>query len=104
MATTTPNKNQRQSQAVVRIGLMVAILICVNVLASYFHSGIDLTREKRFTLTEPTKKLLRNMREVAVIDVYLKGKFPAELQRMQEAVRERLSSFKDIAGNKLVVR
>ncbi len=98
------NTNQRQKQALVRIFIMAGILLCVNILASYFHSGIDLTSEKRFTLTEPTKKLLKNMKEVAVIDVYLKGKFPAELQRMQEAVRERLSSFKDIAGNKIIYR
>ena len=44
------------------------------------------------------------MQEVAVIDVYLKGKFPADLQRMQEAVRERLMSFKEIAGNKIIYR
>ena len=101
---TTKNKNQRQKQALVRILIMGAILLCVNVLASYFHSGIDLTKEKRFTLTDPTIKLLKDMKEVAVIDVYLKGKFPAELQRMQETVRERLSSFKDIAGSKIIYR
>ncbi len=83
---------------------MAAILLCVNVLASYFHKGLDLTHEKRFTLSDPTKKILHNMQEVAVVDVYLKGKFPAELQRMQEAVRERLRSFKDIAGNKIIFR
>ncbi len=104
MATKTPNKNQRQRQALIRIVIMAAILLCVNVLAAYFHAGIDLTREKRFTLSAPTKKLLANMQEVAVIDIYLKGKFPAELQRLQEAVRERLSSFKDIAGNKVIYR
>lgn len=104
MAEKTANKNQRQKQALIRIVMMAAILICVNILASYFHTGLDLTHEKRFTLSAPTKKLLRNMKEVAVIDVYLKGKFPAELQRMQEAVRERLRSFKDIAGNKIIFR
>lgn len=104
MAENIPGKTQRQKQAAIRLVLMAAILICVNVLASYIHAGLDLTKEKRFSLTEPTKKLLRNMNEVAVIDVYLKGKFPAELQRMQEAVRERLSSFKAIAGNKIVFR
>lgn len=103
MATKTTAKNKQQ-QATIRIVLMAAILICANVLASYFHSGIDLTHEKRFTLTQPTRRLLRNMQEVAVIDVYLKGKFPAGLQRMQEAVRERLRSFKDIAGNKIIFR
>ncbi len=79
-------------------------MVCVNVLASYLHTGLDLTREKRFTLSPATRKLLSNMQEVAVVDIYLKGKFPAELQRMQEAVRERLRSFKDIAGNKIIYR
>ena len=84
---------------------MAAILICVNVLASYFHSGIDLTKEKRFTLSAPTTKLLKSMQEIAVIDVYLQGDhFPADLQRLHEAVRERLTSFKSIAGNKIVFR
>jgi len=104
MATKKPTKNQRLAQARIRIAIMAAILICVNVLASYFHTGLDLTREKRFTLSPATVRLLRNMQEVAVVDVYLKGKFPAELQRLQEAVRERLRSFKDIAGNKIIFR
>jgi gliding-associated putative ABC transporter substrate-binding component GldG len=87
---------------VVRLVIMGLILLCVNILASYFHTGLDLTRERRFTVTEPTKALLHNMKETAVIDVYLKGKFPADLQRLQEAVREQLVSFKEIAGTKII--
>jgi len=102
MSTKTPNNNQRQKQAVMRIIIMACILICVNILASYFHTGLDLTKEERFTLSPSTKKVLHNMQEVAVVDVFLKGKFPAELQRLQEAVRERLTSFKEIAGNKII--
>lgn len=101
---TAAQKNRQKQQATIRMVIMAAIVICVNVLASYFHKGIDLTKEKRFTLTEPTKKMLREMKEVAVIDVYLKGKFPAGLQRMQEGIRERLRSFKEIAGNKIIFR
>lgn len=102
MATQRSSNEKRQ--ATIRIVVMAAIVVCVNVLASWFHAGLDLTREKRFTLTEPTKRMLRSMPEVAVVDVYLKGKFPAGLQRMQEAVRERLRSFKEIAGNRLIFR
>jgi ABC-2 type transport system permease protein len=96
--------NRQKQQATIRIVVMAAIVVCVNVLASWFHGGIDLTHEKRFTLTEPTKTLLRTMPEVAVIDVYLKGKFPAGLQRMQEAVKERLRTFKEIGGNRIIYR
>ncbi|NCX95209.1 MAG: gliding motility-associated ABC transporter substrate-binding protein GldG [Chitinophagia bacterium] len=87
-----------------QIYTLILIVIAINVLASYFHVGIDLTFERRFTLTTPTKKLLKSMKETAVIDVYLKGKFPADMQRMQEAVRERLALLKSVAGNKLIYR
>jgi len=104
MADSKPKKNKRQQQATLRIVTLVAIIVCVNILASYFHSGLDLSHEKRFTLSEPTERMLRNMKETAVIEVYLQGKFPADLQRLQEGVRERLKSFKDLAGNKIIYR
>ncbi len=104
MADKKPVKNTKRRQAIIRIVIMAMILVCINILASYFHGGIDLTHEKRFTLTTPTRKLLQNMTEVAVVDVYLKGKFPADMQRMVEGVREQLAAFKGIAGNRLIYR
>lgn len=97
-------RKQQQRQAVIRLLVMAAILVCVNMLAARFHYGLDLTREKRFTLTPATKRLLRNMKDVAVIDVYLKGKFPAGFQRLSESTRERLQSFRDVAGGHIVFR
>lgn len=102
MANKKPGRNLRQTGAVIRLGIMALILIMLNILTSYFHTGLDLTKEKRFTLSDPTIRLLKNMPETAVIDVYMKGKFPADLQRMEESVRERLTSFKSIAGNKVI--
>lgn len=104
MAKKKQSRNTKRRQAIISLVLMAFILICVNILASFFHTGVDLTKEKRFTLSPSTKKMLRNMKEVAVIDVYLKGKFPADLQHMQEAVREELASFKNVAGNKIIYR
>jgi ABC-2 type transport system permease protein len=103
MATTTRSKRKNQQrQAALRLTTLVAILVCVNILASRFHAGLDLTEEKRFTLSPTTKKMLHDMPDVAVVDVYLKGKFPAGFQRLSEAVRERLQSFKEYAGPHLV--
>jgi len=83
---------------------MAGILLCLNILAARFHTGLDMTREKRFTLSNATKKMLANMKDVAVVDVYLTGKFPAGFQRLAEATRERLQSFRDIAGPHVVFR
>ncbi len=105
MANNSSTKRKRQQkQAGIRILLLCAILICVNMLAARFHYGIDLTEEKRFTLSSSTKKLLHNLDDVAVIDIYLKGKFPAGFQRLASSTTERLQNFKDIAGKKIVFR
>lgn len=84
------------------IGL--AILLGINVLATRFHAGIDLTREKRFSITEPTRELLRNLEDVVVVEVYLKGEFPAGFQRLAEATRECLEMFRSIAGPQIEFR
>lgn len=108
MATSTPNKNKRkkqQRQAVVRLVVMVAILICVNMLAARFHFGFDLTKEKRFTLSNATRKLMREMKDVAVVEVYLEGSdFPAGFQRLREATREKLQALREQAGGNLIFR
>jgi gliding-associated putative ABC transporter substrate-binding component GldG len=105
MATTIKNKRkQQQKQAGIRLVLLAAILVCVNMLAARFHYGLDLTKEKLFTLSVPTKTLLRDMDEMAVVTVYLKGSFPASFQRLGEATRERLQSFREYSGGKVVFK
>jgi ABC-2 type transport system permease protein len=102
--TKQTGKNIKRKQASVRLVIMALILVCINVLASYLHTGIDLTTERRFTLTKSTKKLLSGMKETAVITVYLEGKFKTDLQRLHEAVREQLFQFKEVAGTKIIYR
>jgi gliding-associated putative ABC transporter substrate-binding component GldG len=105
MATNASGKRkQQQRQAVVRVFILAAILICANIIATRFHRGFDLTKEKRFTLSDATKRMLHDLKDVVVVDVYLKGKFPAGFQRLAEATRERLQSFKDYGGANIVFR
>ena len=102
MATNASKKRKQQKrQAVTRLAILAAILICVNMLAARFHFGLDLTKEKRFTLTNATKNVLGNMDDVAIITVYLDGKFPAGFQRLKEATREQLQAFRDKAGSNI---
>lgn len=106
MTNKIPNKRKsQQRQASIRILLLLGILVCVNLLASKLHVGFDLTEEKRFTLSPSTKKLLGNMDEVAVIDVYLKSdNLPPGFKRLAASTKERLTYFKALAGNKVVFR
>ncbi len=105
MSTTSGKRKAQQRQAGFRLLILLGILVLANILASRFHYGLDLTKEKRFTLSPSSKKLLRGMDDVAVIDVYLEGKdFPPGFQRLRDAVRERLQALKEYAGPHIVYR
>lgn len=81
--------------------LLVVSLILVNILGTKLHYRFDMTGEKRFSLSEPTKKMLKNLDDVVTIEVYLKGSFPAGFQKLQEGTREVLQQFKEYGGNKI---
>lgn len=101
---TSVKRKQQQQQAIIRIIIMVVILIFANILAARFHTGLDLTREKRFTLSNATKRMLQDTKEAVTVDVYLKGELPAGFQKLREATREKLQSFKNYAGANLNFR
>ena len=84
----------RKIQSLVNLGLLIGILVFVNILGNYFYNHIDLTEDKRFTLTQPTKKLLSELDEVVYVKVLLDGKFPAGFKRLKSAVREMLEDFR----------
>jgi gliding-associated putative ABC transporter substrate-binding component GldG len=80
---------------------VIGILIAINVLSSSFFGRVDLTDDKRFTLTDSTKALLKNLKDVVFVKVYLKGDFPAGFKRLASSTKEMLDEFKVYAGDKI---
>jgi ABC-2 type transport system permease protein len=91
------NRSKR-TQAILQFGLFCGILLFVNVLANSFYSHIDLTEEKRFTLTKPTRELLHGLKDQVYVRVLLDGEFPAGFKRLQTATREMLDDFRSETG------
>lgn len=102
--TKIKHKNSRRTQSLINLTLFVGILIFINILANAriggrsFFTTLDLTEDQRFTLTQPTKRLLRNLDDVVYIKVLLDGEFPAGFKRLQTATRELLEDFRGISG------
>ena len=81
--------------------LFIAALVVVNLLADVSYFRLDLTKEKRFTLANSTKKLLGKMDDVAFVTIYLDGEFPADYKRLREATRDMLNEFRMVAGTNI---
>ena len=75
-------------------GLLLLFIIAINVLSSFLFTRIDLTTEKRYTLSKATKKILKNIDDVVYFKIYLEGDFPAGFKRLKNETREMLNQFK----------
>ena len=80
--------------------ITILFLLGINWLASIYHSRIDLTNEKRFTLSRSTKKILKKLDDIVEVKVFLKGEFPSGFKKLAGSTDETLQEFKEIAGNK----
>ena len=85
-----------KSSSFITVVLIFTGLILLNIFAQFIKSHIDLTQEKRFTLTEPTKKELKNVQDAVFVRVLLDGHFPAGFKRLQTAVRDILIEYHGI--------
>jgi ABC-2 type transport system permease protein len=81
--------------------VVIAVIIAVNFFASIVHKRIDLTDEKRFTISSPVKKILGNMDDVAEITIFLKGDLPAGFKNLSTSAEELLQEFKEYSNGKI---
>ncbi len=86
----------RRTQAFLQLGLFAGILIVANILAHQAYTHVDLTEEKRYTLTKPTRELLRSINDRIYVRVLLEGEFPAGFKRLRTATREMLEDFRSL--------
>ena len=74
--------------------IAIIILVCANVIGHYFFTRIDLTAEKRYTLSTASKKVLKKLDDIIYIEVYLEGDFPSNYKRLRNATREMLDELR----------
>lgn len=81
--------------------LLLVILFGINFLASSFHARFDLTKEKRYTLSNATKDLLGSLDDEVQVDVFLKGNFPSKFRKLTNSVGEFLELLKEANNSKI---
>lgn len=80
---------------------LLIVLVGINYLASVVHTRVDLTQEKRYTLSPATKKLLKGLHDKVSITVLLTGDMPAGFKKLSNSTQEMLQEFKELAGSNI---
>jgi ABC-2 type transport system permease protein len=80
------------------------VLAFLAYLSSIWYFRIDLTSEKRYTLSGATKDILSELPGETFVQVYLEGDMDIGLKRLQFAIRDMLDEFRVYSGRKVTYR
>lgn len=81
--------------------LSIGILFFLAFILTFVFFKLDLTEEKRHTLTEPTKEMLGSLEDKVFVRCYLTGEFPAGFKRLEQNIKERLDEFRDYSNSQI---
>jgi len=76
------------------LAFTVAVLIAINLIGGKFFQRFDLTKDKRYTLSQTSLSILKNVEEPLIVDVFLQGQFPGEFKKLQTETQQILEEFK----------
>ncbi len=80
---------------------VIVIIAIVGYLSSIWFFRIDLTSEKRYTLSYTTLEVLENLPGEVYVQVYLDGEMPIGFKKMRTSVAEMLDEFRVRSKRKL---
>jgi len=89
------DKKKVKRQNILELALLLILVVLINLAGSFIFHRFDLTQEKRYSVSEGTRKYLSELEDIVYIKVYLEGKnLPSGFLRLSKATKELLSEFK----------
>ncbi|WP_264537804.1 gliding motility-associated ABC transporter substrate-binding protein GldG [Flavobacterium sp. N1736] len=86
-------------QNIKKLGITVLVLIVLNLLGSLFFHRFDLTKDKRYTLSQTSLNIVKQVKNPLSIKIYMQGDLPADFRRLQQETKQLLEEFQAYNSN-----
>lgn len=92
----------KNKKILISLLLSVGIIILVNVLSSRLFLRADFTADKRFTLSDATKNIVRNLDEPVTVTAYFTKDLPSAIVQTKDEFKDMLIEYTNMAKGNLV--
>lgn len=92
-----------KTQSWLELGVVLVVLVVINVLAGYYYKRFDLTKEKRYTLSETSKKLASGLKEKLYLKFYLNGEMSSHFKQLRNEIRDMAYEFREASKNRIEI-
>jgi len=93
---------KKRSSINTRVLLIAGILIVVNVLSFSLFFRVDMTKDKRYTLSKATLDILHDLKTTVTVTAYFSENMPPAISQARSDFKDLLAEYAARSGNKLV--
>lgn len=90
----------RRDAYIILVMVFTALLL-LNVVSRYYYFRWDLTAEKRYSISQPSKTLVKDLKDVVTVKVYLDGDLNAGFTRLRESTKNMLNELRAYGGKNI---
>lgn len=94
-------KTNKRLQSYLNLMTVLIVVIIANTLGNLYYQRLDLTEEKRFTLSETSKRLCGKLDEKLYIKLFLDGEMSAKFKRLKLEIRDLTLEFREASGQQI---
>jgi gliding-associated putative ABC transporter substrate-binding component GldG len=88
------NTRPLKAQTLLRVVIILAILILVNIISIRVFGRLDVTDKKLFTLSSASKELMRSLDDKVTVKAYFTEDIPAPYNNNRRALLDELNEYK----------
>ncbi|HUW07682.1 MAG TPA: gliding motility-associated ABC transporter substrate-binding protein GldG [Williamwhitmania sp.] len=79
--------------------LFMLVVVAINLIASIAFFRIDLTSDKRHSISPQSKQILSTLKDYVNVTVYLDGEMPIGFKKMERSLKDMLYEFQVYGGS-----
>jgi len=84
---------------ITRFLIVTAGVLILGFILCFKFFKLDVTEEKRHSLTDTTIETITNLDDQIFFKVYLTGDLPSEYKKLEKAIKEKLDEFRDYSDD-----
>jgi ABC-2 type transport system permease protein len=101
MTTIIMKHTSTKKKDIIKLAISLAVIVFVNYAAGFINIKIDLTKDKKYSLSPVSKEILKNLDAKVSIKVYLDGKLSIPYKKFSRSIEDKLEEFKVYGKDRL---
>ncbi|MCK4631106.1 MAG: Gldg family protein, partial [Bacteroidales bacterium] len=95
-------KSNLRRYNIIQLLLTLVIAILLAFISSHIYYRVDLTSEKRYSLSASTRQILNELASPVFVQIYLDGEMPVGFKKLRRSVKDMLDEFRIQSGKKVI--